>query len=357
MAAYLDLVALGTVADVAPLDQNNRILVEQGLRRIRAGRCAPGIQLLLKLAGHDPKRAVASDLAFSVGPRLNAAGRLQDMSLGIECLLNDDEQRVMELAKRLDELNQQRREIGDRMHSQALLALQAVEARLGQHELPYGVCLFDKDWHQGIIGILAARIKERFHRPVIAFAHAGEGVLKGSARSVPGLHLRDVLEAVAAQYPDLISRFGGHAMAAGLTLPMAHIDAFRSAFDHVVRATISPDQLSGALYTDGELSEADFTLELARLLRRAGPWGQGFPEPVFDGVFEIVSQRVVAERHLKLRVRPDGCACVLDAMVFNHKASNWHSNLKYARMVYRFEENEYQGRVRAQLIVTHAQPT
>ncbi len=353
LANHLDLVALGTVADVVPLDQNNRILVEQGLRRIRVGQCIPGIRSLLRVAGRFAERAVAADLGFAIGPRLNAAGRLQDMRLGIECLLCDDDGRAWMLAERLDELNRQRREIESQMHTQALLALQAVDAHIGQNELPYGVCLFDEGWHQGVIGILAARIKERFHRPVIAFADGGDGMLKGSARSIPGLHIRDVLDAVAAANSGLISRFGGHAMAAGLSLPAAHLDAFRQAFDSAVRAVITPEQLDSVLYSDGELTELDFTLDVARLLRRAGPWGQGFPEPVFDGVFDVVSHRAVGERHLKLMVRPKGCACTLEAMVFNAEAFDWREGTNVVRLLYRLEENDYQGLTRPQLTVTY----
>jgi single-stranded-DNA-specific exonuclease len=355
LACYLDLVALGTVADVVPLDQNNRILVEQGLRRIRAGLCVPGIRALLRVAGRAPERAVAADLGFAAGPRLNAAGRLQDMGLGIECLLCDEDAHAMTLARQLDELNRQRREIEGQMHAQALLALQEIDEHLGQDGLPHGLCLFDAGWHQGVIGILASRIKERFHRPVIAFADSGDGMLKGSARSIPGLHIRDALDAVATQNPGLVTRFGGHAMAAGLSLPAAHLNTFRKAFDRAVRAIITPEHLDGVLYTDGELNEADFTPDVARLLRAAAPWGQGFPEPVFDGVFEVVNHRMVGERHLKLVVRPKGCVCLLEAMVFNREAFDWREDTNTARLVYRLEENEFQGLIRLQLTVTHFQ--
>jgi single-stranded-DNA-specific exonuclease len=356
LASYLDLVAVGTVADVVPLDQNNRILVEQGLRRIRAGQCIPGIRALLRVAGRLPERAVASDIGFAVGPRLNAAGRLQDMRLGIECLLCDEAAPAMALAGQLDALNRQRREIEGQMHAQALLALQQIDARLGQDGLPHGLCLFDPGWHQGVIGILAARIKERFHRPVIAFADAGDGMLKGSARSIAGLHMRDALDSCAAQNPGLITRFGGHAMAAGLSLPAARLETFRQAFDRAVRAIVTPEQLDGVLYTDGELGEADFTIDIARLLRSAGPWGQGFPEPVFDGVFDIVNHRSIGERHLKLLVRPRGCTCVLDAMVFNADAFDWREGVTAVHMLYRFDESEYQGAISPQLTVTYMSP-
>jgi single-stranded-DNA-specific exonuclease len=355
MASLLDLVALGTVADVVPLDHNNRILVEQGLRRIRAGYCLPGIRALLQVAGRDSARAAAADLGFAVAPRLNAAGRLQDMQLGIECLLSDDDAQALRLAQQLDELNQQRRAIESDMHAQALAALEVLDARWVDDGSPCGLCLFDPDWHQGVIGILAGRIKDRFNRPVIAFADAGEGMLKGSARSIPGLHIRDVLDAVAAQHAGLITRFGGHAMAAGLTLPAANLALFRDAFERAVRAAVTPGQLDGVLYTDGCLSEAEFTPAVASLLRAAGPWGHGFPEPVFDGVFEIVNHRRVGERHLKLAVRPQGATCVLEAMVFNVETFDWRDDLRLVQLLYRFEENEYQGMVRPQLTVTHLQ--
>jgi single-stranded-DNA-specific exonuclease len=354
MASYLDLVALGTVADVVLLDQNNRILVEQGLRRIRAGRCAPGIRWLLHVAGRSSERAVASDLSFAVGPRLNAAGRLQDMRLGIECLLSDDATYTLKLARHLDQLNHQRREIEGQMHAQALLALQGIDADIDQEGLPCGLCLFDARWHQGVIGILASRIKERFHRPTIAFADNGDGMLKGSARSIPGVHIRDVLHAVATQHPNLIARFGGHAMAAGLSLPAVNLDVFRSTFDQAVRAVVTPELLDGVIYTDGELNETDFTLDTARLLRGAGPWGQGFPEPVFDGVFEIVNHHVIGN-HLKLKVKPKGSTCLLEAMVFNAETFDWHEGVNAVYMLYRFEENDYQGLIRPQLTVTHLQ--
>ncbi|MGH8503198.1 MAG: single-stranded-DNA-specific exonuclease RecJ [Gammaproteobacteria bacterium] len=355
MARVLDLVALGTVADVVPLDHNNRILVEQGLRRIRAGHCIPAIPALLRIAGRSHARAVAADLGFAAAPRLNAAGRLQDMSIGIECLLCDDEERAAKLVAQLDELNRRRRAIESEMHVQALAALQALDGLEG-HGLPHGLCLFDAGWHQGVIGILASRIKERFQRPTIVFADAGQQMLKGSARSIPALHIRDVLETVAARNPGLITRFGGHAMAAGLSLPARHFEDFRAAFALALRAVITPEQLDGVQYTDGELCETDFTLDVAQLLRMAGPWGQGFPEPLFEGVFEIVQQRRVGERHLKLVVRPRGGTRLLDAIVFNIDAFEWTEGVRAAHLLYRFEENEYLGRVCPQLAVTHLRP-
>jgi len=349
LGQWLDLVALGTVADVVPLDRNNRILVEQGLRRIRAGRCVPGIRALLQSGGRTPARCVSSDLGFVAGPRLNAAGRLEDMSLGIECLLADSESAARPMAARLDALNRERREIEGAMQTQALVAIQ--QLRLDEQHLPTGLCLFDPDWHQGVVGILAARIKDRFHRPVIAFAPGGGTELKGSARSVAGLHIRDALDAVASRHPGLIRRFGGHAMAAGLTLAEENFPAFATAFDAEVSRVLSADDLDGVIYTDGDLAGDEFTLETAQRLREAGPWGQGFPAPLFEGIFEVVAQRVVGERHLKLLLRPSQGAGSLDAIAFNTPAlPEAH---RPAHVVYRLDVNEYRGVESAQLIIEH----
>ncbi|VAW80954.1 Single-stranded-DNA-specific exonuclease RecJ, partial [hydrothermal vent metagenome] len=272
LAAYLDLVALGTVADVVPLDRNNRLLVRQGLLRIRAGHCRPGIRALLEVAGRNAARVVASDFGFAAGPRLNAAGRLDDMSLGIECLLSDSGQQADELARQLDALNRERREIETTMKSEAMQHLDAMQ--LDHDNLPAGFCLYDSAWHQGVIGILASRIKEQFHRPVIIFANAGDGELKGSARSIPGLHIRDLLDAVAVGHPGLLNKFGGHAMAAGMSLEAARLDDFRQAFIAELEGQLDETMLTGVLETDGELRPDEFTLELSELLRDAGPWGQ-----------------------------------------------------------------------------------
>jgi single-stranded-DNA-specific exonuclease len=305
LAQWLDLVALGTVADVVPLDRNNRVLVKQGLQRIRAGSCVPGLRALLEAGGRSLARVVASDLGFAAGPRLNAAGRLDDMSLGIECLLTDDAAAARDMAAQLDALNRERREIETDMQAQALTAIENLQ--LDDERLPVGLCLFDPDWHQGVIGILAARIKDRLHRPVIAFARSAEGEIKGSARSVTGLHIRDVLDAVATRHPQLVQKFGGHAMAAGLSLAEADYPAFAAAFDAEVSRHMSADDLHTCLYSDGELSDGELSLGTAQQLRDAGPWGQAFPEPLFDGRFEILGQRVVGERHLKLTVKsPQG---------------------------------------------------
>lgn len=355
LAALLDLVALGTVADVVPLDHNNRILVEQGLRRIRAGQCVPGITALLQVAGRDPARCVASDLGFAVGPRLNAAGRMEDMRIGIDCLLADSPGEARQLAATLDELNRERREVETEMKQQALRELEALHLDEAT-ELPVGVCLYDPDWHQGVIGILAARVKEAWHRPVIAFARAGEGELKGSARSVPGLHIRDVLDAVAVRHPGLIHRFGGHAMAAGLSLAESALEAFRTAFDAEVRAHLDENELQGVVYSDGELAPQELTLETAEQLRAAGPWGQAFPEPVFDGDFELVSQRVVGEHHLKLQLREPRSGQELDAIAFHAAAEHALEPGAGLRLAYRADSNAFRGRCSLQLVIEHIEP-
>jgi single-stranded-DNA-specific exonuclease len=349
LAQLLDLVALGTVADVVPLDRNNRILVQQGIQRMRAGRCVPGIRALLEIAGRSLPRIVATDLGFAAGPRLNAAGRLDDMSLGIECLLTDDPAVARQMAAQLDELNRERKQIESGMQERALEAIAGLS--LQDDELPIGLCLFDPDWHQGVIGILAARIKERFHRPVIAFARGAEGELKGSARSVPGLHIRDVLDAVAARHPGLISKFGGHAMAAGLSLPESNYPAFASAFDEQVSRHLTQDDLGGVIFSDGGLTDEELSLDTAQLLRDAGPWGQGFPSPVFDGEFEVVSHRVVGKCHLKMTLKPVGGCCQIDAIAFN--TPMLPAGQQHARMVYQLDVNEFRGIVSPQLIVEH----
>ena len=348
LAMYLDLVALGTVADVVPLDRNNRLLVKQGLLRIRAGHCRPGIRALLKVAGRNPSRIIAADFGFAVGPRLNAAGRLDDMSLGIECLLSDSEQRADELAQQLDALNHERREIEAEMKVDALRHLEAMQ--LDTDDLPAGFCLYDPGWHQGVIGILASRIKEQFHRPVIVFANAGDGELKGSARSIPGLHIRDALDAVAATHPGLLKKFGGHAMAAGLSLEAANLDDFRNAFLAELERQLDGEALTGVLETDGELQPDDFSLELSELLRDAGPWGQGFPEPLFDGVFSVLSTRVVGERHLKLSLRPRDGGPVVGAIAFGQVERYVPGEGEFVRVIYRLDSNEYRGTLSLQLV-------
>ena len=353
LGELLDLVALGSVADVVPLDANNRILVHQGLARIRAGRARPGLRAVLEVAGRQHARITSTDLGFILGPRLNAAGRLDDMSLGIECLLCEDEALARDMAQQLDELNKDRKAIEQGMQREALKQLK----ELPEDDLPFGLCLFDPEWHQGVIGILASRLKERYHRPAIAFADAGDGLLKGSARSVPGLHIRDALDAVAARHPGLISKFGGHAMAAGLSLPQEHFGAFAAAFDAEVRRQLSEDDLTGRLLSDGQLGAEEFHLELAKALRHAGPWGQHFPEPLFHGVFQIVTQRVVGEKHLKLVLKTECGSLTLDGIAFNVDRDIWpNPNVRWVELAYKLDVNEYQGRESVQLMVAHLAP-
>lgn len=351
LGRLLDLVALGTVADVVPLDANNRILVAQGLKRINQGQACAGIDALLRIAGRQPQRVTAMDLGYIVGPRLNAAGRLTDMSLGIECLLTDDAAAAHAMAEKLDALNRERRSIEATMQQQAVAEVESL--RLDMVALPRGLCLFHESWHQGVIGIVAARIKERVHRPVIAFAPVSETEMKGSARSVPGLHIRDVLDAIAARHPHLLSKFGGHAMAAGLTLERQHFDAFREAFDAEVSQHLSDDDLQGRVISDGELTPEDMSLPVAELLREAGPWGQGFPEPLFDGCFEIVSQRVVGEKHLKLGLRLPGSTKTMDAIAFNSVRDGKPLAWARIRAAFKLDVNEYQGYRSLQLILEH----
>ena len=353
LAELLDLVALGSVADVVPLDANNRILVHQGLARIRAGRARPGLRAVLEVAGRDHRRITSTDLGFILGPRLNAAGRLDDMSLGIECLLCEDEALARDMAQQLDQLNHDRKAIEQGMQREALAQLKELKVE----ELPFGLCLFDADWHQGVIGILASRLKERYHRPTIAFADAGDGVLKGSARSIPGFHIRDALDAVAARHPGLISKFGGHAMAAGLSLPQANFGAFAAAFDAEVRRQLVEDDLAGRLLTDGALAADEFRLDLAQQLRHAGPWGQHFPEPLFHGVFEIIQQRIVGERHLKLVLKSECGRAQLDAIAFNVDREVWpNPTVRWAEVAYKLDVNEYRGQESVQLMVAHLEP-
>ncbi|NRH28842.1 single-stranded-DNA-specific exonuclease RecJ [Pseudomonas sp. MS19] len=350
LAELLDLVALGSVADVVPLDANNRILVHQGLARIRAGRARPGLRAILEVAGRHHGRITSTDLGFILGPRLNAAGRLDDMSLGIECLLCDDEALARDMAVELDQLNQNRKAIEQGMQREALAQLKDLPVA----DMPFGLCLFEADWHQGVIGILASRLKERYHRPTIAFADAGDGVLKGSARSVPGFHIRDALDAVAAKHPGLISKFGGHAMAAGLSLPSINFPAFAEAFDQEVRRQLVEDDLTGRLLSDGTLSIEEYNLELARALRNAGPWGQHFPEPLFHGIFQVVQQRLVGERHLKMVLKTECGGQTLDAIAFNIDREQWpNPTVRWVELAYKLDVNEYKGNETVQLMVAH----
>ena len=353
IAELLDLVALGSVADVVPLDANNRILVHQGLERIRAGRARPGLKAILEVAKRDHSRITSTDLGFILGPRLNAAGRLDDMSLGIECLLTDDANAAREMAAQLDEMNQDRKSIEQGMQREALAQLK----ELPVESMPFGLCLFDPDWHQGVIGILASRLKERYFRPTFAFADAGDGMLKGSGRSVPGFHIRDALSVVAAQHPELISKYGGHAMAAGLTLPEANFAVFSSAFDAEVRRQLREEDLTGRLMSDGSLAVEEFNLELARALRNAGPWGQHFPEPLFHGVFQLVEQRIVGERHLKVVLKTECGSVKLDGIAFGVDREVWpNPTIRWVELAYKLDLNEFRGNETVQLMIAHIEP-
>lgn len=354
MARLLDLVALGTVADLVPLDQNNRILVHQGLERIRAGQCIPGIIALLELAGRDFTRVLASDLGFAVAARLNAAGRLDDMSLGIECLLSDESKQAREIARTLDQLNDERKSIEYDMQAQALDVLSKLNVDL-KGDLPRGLCLFDESWHQGVIGILAARLKERFHRPVIVFAPGQADELKGSARSIANLHIRDALACIAARHPEMILKFGGHAMAAGLTISRHLLNDFIKIFDKVVSEQITEADLKHCLLSDGELHHDDYNLEIASMLRDAGPWGQAFPEPLFDDTFRILEQRLVGDKHLKLRLAK--ADKVLEAVAFFVDTKKWPNHrCSEVRAAFRLDVNEFKGRRNVQLIMEYLEP-
>jgi single-stranded-DNA-specific exonuclease len=355
LAQYLDLVALGTVADLVPLDVNNRVLVAQGIKRLRAARGVPGIAALAQLGGREVTRLVPADLAFAVAPRLNAAGRLDDMSLGIECLLADDPARALMLATRLDELNRERREIEAGMRAEALALCEPLLARTDDAAAPLGLCLFEESWHQGVIGLVAGRIKDHAHRPVVAFARADERFLKGSARSIPGVNVRDTIAAVAAKHPAMIAKFGGHAMAAGLTLPAAHFDDFAAAFDAEVRRELAGEPPAHEVFTDGELAPLEMTLEIAERLRLEGPWGQAFPEPLFDGHFAIADKRVVGERHLRLRLFVEGENRAIDAIAFNTLGEHL-DGCERMHAVYRLDVNEYRGERSLQLIIEHMLP-
>ena len=359
LSDYLDLVALGTVADVVPLDRNNRILVEQGLRRVRAGRAVPGLRALCAVARRPQDRLVASDLGFFVGPRLNAAGRLTDMSIGIECLLADDDTRALELATELDRLNTERREIESKMQAEAERIIVGLRFDAEGATLPAGLCLYDAGWHQGVVGLVASRIKDRVHRPVVAFAPGDDGALRGSARSVPGVHVRDALEAVSTAVPGLIDRFGGHAMAAGLTLGAGRVREFADLFAAEVARRAEPGMLQGTWLTDGELGAAELTLETAATLRAAGPWGSGFPEPCFDGRFSVLEAREVGDGHLKCVVRHGRAAPPLDAIAFGWLKRSGRALPRpgtVADLVYRLDVNEYQGVRRLQLLVDEFTP-
>jgi len=355
LAELLDLVALGTVADVVPLDANNRILTWQGLSRIRAGKCRPGIKALLEVSNRDAHKLAASDLGFALGPRLNAAGRLDDMSVGVALLLSDNLGEARQLANDLDALNQTRKEIEQGMQAEALTLCEKLER--SSEALPGGLAMYHPEWHQGVVGILASRIKERFHRPVIAFAPAGDGTLKGSGRSIQGLHMRDALERLDTLYPGMMIKFGGHAMAAGLSLEEAQFEAFQQRFGELVTEWLDPALLQGEVVSDGLLSPSEMTMETAQMLRDAGPWGQMFPEPLFDGRFKLLQQRLVGERHLKVMVEPVGGGPLLDGIAFNVDTTCWPDNgVREVELAYKLDINEFRGNRSLQLIIDNIWP-
>ncbi|EOD9424856.1 single-stranded-DNA-specific exonuclease RecJ [Vibrio harveyi] len=353
----IDLVALGTVADVVPLDENNRILVHQGLQRIRAGKARPGIQALIEVAKRDARRLVASDFGFALGPRINAAGRLDDMSFGVELLMCNNIHAARRMASELDGLNQTRKEIEEGMKQEAMAFCERLQ--FGENsELPYGLALFQRDWHQGVIGILASRIKEKFHRPVIAFADGGEGTIKGSCRSIPGLHMRDALDFIDTQNPDLIIKFGGHAMAAGLTIKEQDFERFSRLFDEVVKKELDEAALKGVVMSDGELKPEEFSMNVAEQLRSGGPFGQAFPEPIFDGEFKVLHQKLVGEKHLKLMLEPlfkgHPTNVMIDGIAFNVDLRRWpDASVKTVRLAYKLDVNEFRGNQSLQLMIDH----
>lgn len=348
IAELLDLVALGTVADVVQLDSNNRILIYQGLQRIRSGACRPGIKALIDVAGKQQQKMVASDLGFALGPRLNAAGRLDDMSLGISCLLTDDESLAKDMAYQLDQLNKDRREIEQGMQLEAERVLAQLQL---DGQVPDGICLYQPDWHQGVIGIVAGRIKDKYHRPTVVFAQGDNGEMKGSSRSIPGMHIRDMLEEIDSQYPNLIKKFGGHAMAAGLTIDGSRFDTFKLAFGLTIEKHITDEQRTCAILTDGQLSADLFTLDFVQLLKQAGPWGQAFVEPVFEGQFRIVQQRLVGEKHLKL-VFAHESGMMLDGIYFNVDLSVWpDASITHVKAAFVLDINEFRNQVNVQLLI------
>lgn len=356
LAALLDIVALGTVADVVPLDETNRKLVHQGLLRIQANQCVPGISALLKIAKRERERVVSTDLGFAIGPRLNAAGRLEDMSLGIQCLLTDDEQEAQNIAEQLDMLNIERRSIEEDMKQDAYAILASLNLKKKEEE-QWGVCLFDEHWHQGVIGILASRIKEKLNRPVIAFAKANNGDVKGSARSIPGLHIRDTLDDIASQHPKLLKKFGGHAMAAGMSFAEKDLATFKEAFNQAVKKRLNSQVPENVFLVDGEIPDSDINLDLAETLRGAGPWGQNFPEPLFVGTFKVKNARILGQKHVKLELETQTNNRKIDAIYFNVDGPENIIGLAQVRLVYQLDVNTYMGRSTAQLIVRHLEHT
>jgi single-stranded-DNA-specific exonuclease len=349
----LDLVALGTIADVVPLDRNNRILVAAGLARIRAGRGRPGIDALLEVAGRSADELSSSDLGFSLGPRLNAAGRLEDMAIGIECLLAESAFEARPLAQQLDDLNRERRDIETNMQEEALTQLSAL--KVDDETLKFGLCVYNKTFHQGVVGIVAARLRERYHRPTIVFADAGDEELKGSGRSIPGVHIRDVLDHVATLHPDLIGKFGGHAMAAGLSLSRQDLNQFQEAFDSAVAVSLGHVPPEPVVMTDGELALDELTLDSAEMIAAGGPWGQHFPEPVFEGCFALVGQRLLKDKHLKLSLEAGGST--FEAIAFNIDRELWpDEQVKRVRIAYQPDINTFRGERRLQLMVRNLWP-
>ncbi len=355
LASLLDLVALGTVADVVPLDANNRILVWQGLCRIRAGQCRPGIRALLEVTGRSLSGLTASDLGFALGPRLNAAGRLDDMSVGVALLLTEDPSEARMLASKLDTLNQTRKMIEKEMEAEALVLCN----KFAQSDVlqPLGLALYHPDWHQGVVGIIASRLKDRFHRPVIAFAPAGDGTLKGSARSIDGVHMRDALERLESCQPGLMLKFGGHAMAAGVTIVADNFTIFQDSFTALMQELLSEEALQGVIWSDGELLPDEMTLDTAGMLREAGPWGQAFPEPIFDGKFKLLQQRLLAGHHLKMILEPLAGGPLLDGIAFNIDSTRWpDTSVKQVEAVYKLDINQFRGNCNLQLIIQHFWP-
>ena len=355
LANFLDLVALGTIADLVPLDKNNRTMVAHGLKLVKNNKSKPGINALLNQAGRQLNKLTASDLSFAVAPRLNAAGRLTDMSLGIECLLADDDDDAIEIAEKLNRLNIERRKIQDDMQEEALAELEKYLQGTSE-EVPHSICIYNKDWHQGVVGILASKIKEKFNRPVIVFAKENQDTLKGSARSISGLHIKDVFDEIAKLHPEIILNFGGHAMAAGLTIKESQYENFSNIFDGVVSQCLSSDKLEDEYLTDGELSEEDFTLPLALAIQDAGPWGQSFPEPTFAGQFKILDKRIVGENHLKLKLKSKNNRTTLDAIAFNITDTNWPPETDQVLSTYRLGINDFQGNSQVQLFIEHIEP-
>lgn len=369
LADLLDLVAVGTVADVVPLDANNRILVYQGLQRIRSGKCRVGITALLSVANKLPNRLSATDLGFVVGPRLNAAGRLDDMSIGVELLLSTDPNQAKALALELDALNLTRKEIEQGMQLEALKICDEISQQ--NTAFPFGIALYHKEWHQGVVGLLASRIKERFHRPVFAFAPADDGTLKGSGRSITGVHLRDLLERMHSKHPNLLQKFGGHAMAAGVSIQVGDFEQFQTSFAELVEEWVEPDALQGIIWSDGMLEFEELTLTTAQLIREAGPWGQAFPEPIFDGKFRLLQQRLVGEKHLKMTLEPieeaelsdlsskRGISSrpLIDAIAFNVDTQIWpDASIKIVELAYKLDVNFYRGEENLQLLVECVKP-